>query len=166
MMTTTALHMPVSALQPESECIIRSLGDDDKTAQRLAQMGILPGTHLRIIRIAPLGGTIEVTSSQGQSFALRQQDVAAMTCDPVSMPLASELVIVGQTYRVRILLGGKTFLRRMEKKGLRAGELVQIQKIGVKPIPIYIVDMDKQIELGEGEAKKIIIEVISHGSLS
>ncbi len=163
---TTAQHMPVSALQPQSECIIRSLGHDDKTAQRLAQMGILPGTHLRIIRIAPLGGTIEVTSGQGQSFALRQQDVAAMTCDPVSMPLASELVIVGQTYRVRVLLGGKTFLKRMEQKGLRTGELVRIQKTGVKPIPVRLVDMDKQIELGEGEAKKIIVEVIIHESVS
>lgn len=158
--------MPVSALQPQSECVIRSLGHDDKTAQRLAQMGILPGTHLRIIRVAPLGGTIEVTSGQGQSFALRQQDVAAMTCDPVSMPLASELVIVEQTYRIRVLLGGKTFLKRMEQKGLRTGELVQIQKTGVKPIPVRIVDMDKQIELGEGEAKKIIVEVISHESVS
>ena len=165
-MMTTAQHMPVSALQPESECIIRSLGDDEKTAQRLAQMGILPGTHLRIIRVAPLGGTIEVTSGQGQSFALRQQDVSAMTCDPISMPLASELMIVGQTYRVRVLLGGKTFLKRMEQKGLRAGELVDIQKTGGKPVQVRIVTMDKQVELGEGEARKIIVEVISHESFS
>ncbi|MCK5034310.1 MAG: ferrous iron transport protein A [Candidatus Sabulitectum sp.] len=65
------------------------MGSDDKTAQRLAQMGILPGTHLQIIRIAPLGGTIEVNDGQGQSFALRQQEVAAMTCEPVAMPLIS-----------------------------------------------------------------------------
>ncbi len=163
---TTAQHIPVSALQPQSECIIRSLGHDEKTAQRLAQMGILPGTHLRIIRVAPLGGTIEVTSGQGQSFALRQQDVAAMVCDPISMPLISELVIAGETYRVRVLLGGKTFFKRMEQKGLREGTLVQIQQTGVKPIPVYIVDMDKQIELGKGEAEKIIVEVISHESFS
>ena len=129
-------------------------------------MGILPGTRLRIIRVAPFGGTIEITSGQGQSFALRQQDVAAMACDPVSMPLASELVITGQTYRVRILLGGKTFLKRMEQKGLLVGALVQIQKTGGKPVQVRIVDIDKQIELGEGEAKKIIVEVISHESLS
>ncbi len=159
---TIAQHMPVSALQARSECIIRSLGPDEKTAQRLAQMGILPGTHLRIIRVAPLGGTIEVTGDQGQSFALRQQEVAAMTCDPVAMPLASELVTVGQTYRVRVLLGGKTFRRRMEREGLLEGGLVQVRKRGAKPIPVHLVDMDRQVELGEGEAKKIIIEVINH----
>jgi Fe2+ transport system protein FeoA len=163
---TTAQHMPVSALQAQSECIIRSLGSNDKTAQRLAQMGILPGTHLRIIRVAPLGGTIEVTSDQGQSFAVRQQEVAAMTCDPVAMPLTCELLTVEQTYRIRILLGGKTFQQRMERIGLKAGGLVQIQKIGSKPIPLHLVGIDKNIELGEGEAKKIIVEVLSHESSS
>ncbi len=161
---TTAQHMPVSALQAQSECTILSLGPDEKTAQRLAQMGILPGTHLRIIRVAPFGGTIEVTCDQGQSFALRQEEVAAMTCDPVAMPLASELVTVGQTYRIRVLLGGKNFRQRMEREGFRKGGFIQIRETGVKPIPVHLVDMDRQIELGEGEAKKIIVEVISHES--
>jgi len=156
-----AQHIPVSALQPQSECIIRSLGPDEKTAQRLAQMGILPGTHLRIIRVAPLGGTLEVAADQGQSFALRQQEVAAMTCEPVAMPLASELVAAGQTYRVRVLLGGKTFRQRMERAGLQEGVLVQIPKTGIKPIPLHLVDMDRKVGIGEGEAKKIIVEVIS-----
>ncbi len=158
----TAQHMPVSALQAQSECIIRSLGTDEKTVQRLAQMGILPGTHLRIIRVAPLGGTIEVTGGQGQSFALRQQEVAAMTCDPVAIPLASDLITVGQTYRVRVMVGGKTFRQRMEREGLQEGGLVQIRKAGAKPIPVHLVDRDRQVELGEGEAKKIIVEVIKH----
>ncbi len=156
--------MPVSALQTESECIIRSLGSDEKTAQRLAQMGILPGTHLRIIRVAPLGGTIEVTGDQGQSFALRQQEVAAMTCEPVAMPLVSELVSVGQTYKVRALLGGKTFRQRMEDEGLLEGGQIQVQENSSTRILVDLVGRDSQIELGQGEAKKIIIEVISHES--
>lgn len=159
---TFAQHMPVSALQAQSECIIRSLGPDKKTAQRLAQMGILPGTHLRIIRVAPLGGTIEVTGNQGQSIALRQQEVEAMTCDPIAMPLASDPVTVGQIYRIRALLGGKTFRRRMEGEGLQEGGLLQVRKTGAKPIPVHLVDIDGQVELGEGEAKKIIVEVVNH----
>jgi len=159
---TTAQHMPVSALQAHGECIIRSLGSDEKTVRRLAQMGVLPGTHLKIIRVAPLGGTIEVTSGQGQSFALRQEEVAAMSCDPVAMPLVSELVKVGQIYKIRVLLGGKTFHWRMEREGFRQGGIIRIRETGVKPIPVHLVDMDRQIDLGWGEAKKIIVEVISH----
>ncbi len=159
---TTIQHMPVSALQAQCECIIRSLGSDEKTAQRLAQMGILPGTHLHIIRVAPLGGTIEVTGDQGQSFALRQQEVACMTCEPVAMPLNSELVTVGQTYKIRILMGGKTFRQRMERKGIKTKKRLQIQETGTRPISAYLVDLNRQVELGKGEAQKIIIEVISN----
>lgn len=152
-------RMPVSALQAQCECIIRSLGPDEKTAQRLAQMGILPGSHLRVIRVAPLGGTIEVMVGQGQSFALRQEDVAAMTCEPVAMPLVSELIIAGQNYRIRTLLGGKTFRRRMEMQGVQEGALVQVNKTGEKPLPVHLVDSHEDVELGEGEAKKLIVEV-------
>jgi len=159
---TTAKHMPVSALQPNSECIIRSLGPDEKIAQRLAQMGVLPGTQLQIIRVAPLGSTIEVADAQGQSFALRQKELEAMTCDPVAMPLVSELLMLGQTYRIRSLLGGKTFRLRMEREGLTKGEHIQIRKTGTKPIRVYLVGQDKQVKLGSGEAKKIVVEVISH----
>ena len=152
-------QMPVSALQAQCECIIRSLGPDKKTAQRLAQMGILPGSHLRVIRVAPLGGTIEVMVGQGQSFALRQEEVAAMICEPVAMPLVSELIITSQNYRIRTLLGGKTFRRRMEKQGVQEGVLVQVNKTGKKPLPVHLVDSDEDVELGEGEAKKLIVEV-------
>ncbi|MBE0575548.1 MAG: FeoA domain-containing protein [Desulfuromonadales bacterium] len=156
-------QIPVSALQAQCECIIRSLGSDEKTAHRLAQMGILPGNHLRIIRIAPLGGTIEVVVGQGQNFALRQEEVAAMLCDVVAMPLVSELVIAGQNYRIRTLLGGKTFRRRMEKQGLQEGDLVQVNNTGEKPFPVHLVESGEDVELGEGEAKKIIVEVTAGG---
>ncbi|MCD6526809.1 MAG: FeoA domain-containing protein [Desulfuromonas sp.] len=156
--------MPVSSLLAESECIIRSLGSDDKTAQRLAQMGILPGTHLRIIRVAPLGGTIEVDDGQGQSFALRQEEVAAMTCEPVVIPLVSKLVTEGQIYMIRDLRGGKNFQQRMADVGLHKGELIQIREAGVKPMQLLLVDTNKQVSLGEGEARKIIVEVIRHDS--
>lgn len=152
-------QMPVSALQAQCECIIRSLGSNEKTAQRLAQMGILPGSHLKVIRVAPLGSTIEVMVGQGQSFALRQEEVSAMACDPVAMPLVSELIIPGQNYRVRMLLGGKAFRRRMEREGVQEGILIQVNKIVKKPLSVHLVDSGEDIELGEGEAKKLIIEV-------
>ena len=152
-------QIPVSALQAQCECIIRSLGSDEKTAHRLAGMGILPGNHLRVIRVAPLGGTIEVIVGQGQSFALRQEEVAAMLCDPVAMPLISELIIAGRNYRIRTLLGGKTFRRRMEKQGIFEGVLVQVTKAGEKPLQVHLVENGAEAELGEGEAKKLIVEV-------
>lgn len=87
-----------------------------------------------------------------------------MTCEPVAMPLISELVAKGQTYMIRDLRGGKTFQQRMAAAGLQEGGLIQIREAGVKPIQIHLVDTDRQVSLGEGEAKKIIVEVINHES--
>ena len=157
---TTGQHIPVSALQPGSECIIHSLGSDEKTARRLAQMGILPGTHLHIIRVAPLGGTIEAAADQGQNIALRREEVTAMVCKPVAMPLDSGLVTIGRPYKVRMLLGGKTFRRRIQEKGIEENTRILIQDAQARPFPIHLVDRNTEINLGRGEAEKIIVEVI------
>ena len=157
---TTGQHIPISALQPGSECIIRSLGSDEKTASRLAQMGILPGTHLHIIRVAPLGGTIEAAADQGQNVALRREEVTAMECEPVAMPLASGLVAFGRPYKVRALLGGRTFRRRIQEKGIEEGARILMQNAKARPVQIRLVDRKTKINLGRGEAEKIIVEVI------
>ena len=79
-------------LQAGSECIIRSLGPDKKVAQRLAQMGVLPGSRLRAIRLAPFGETLEVSIDQGQYFALRNEEINVLDCEMVAMPLSDKTV--------------------------------------------------------------------------
>ena len=86
-----------------------------------------------------------------------------MLCDLVAMPLISELIIAGQNYRIRTILGGKTFRRRMEKQGLQEGVLIQANKTGEKPLPVHLVESGGDVELGEGEAKKLIVEVTAGG---
>ncbi|MCK4842088.1 MAG: ferrous iron transport protein A [Methylococcales bacterium] len=64
------------SLQASSECIIRSLSQDKEVARRLAQMGILPGSRLRVIRLCPLWGNLGGLSiDQGQYFSLRDEEV-------------------------------------------------------------------------------------------
>jgi len=60
------------------------------------------------------------------------------------------------------LMGGKTFCQRMERSGMEEKERLQIQRTSTKLISVYLVDLNRQVELGGGEAKKIIIEVISN----
>jgi Fe2+ transport system protein FeoA len=47
----------------------------------------------------------------------------------------------------------------MEKEGVQEGVLVQVNKTGEKPLPVHLVDSGEDVELGEGEAKKLIVEV-------
>ena len=147
-------------LQPGYECIIRSLGQDKKIARRLAQMGILPGSRLKVIRLAPFGKTIEVSIDQGQYFALRDDEVNVLDCEMVAMPLSDKTVKIDQYYRIRSLFGGKTFQQKMEHQGIIPGIAIKIQEHKKSPILIELIQKNKILALGLGEAEKIIIEVI------
>ena len=147
-------------LQPGSECIIRSLGPDKKVAQRLAQMGVLPGSSLRVIRLAPFGETLEVSIDQGQYFALRDEEIKALDCEMVAMPLSAKTVKIDQDYRIRALSSGKTFQQRMEHQGVIPGVVIQIHDHPVHHFQIELLQEGKIVVLGQGEAEKIIIEVI------
>jgi len=147
-------------IQAGSECIIRSLGPDKKVAQRLAQMGVLPGSRLRVIRLAPFGETVEVSIDQGQYFALRDEEINALDCEIVAMPLSDRTVKIAQDYRIRSLSGGKTFQQKMEHQGVIPGIVIQIRKLNKPPILIELFQEKKVVALGSGEVEKIIIEVI------
>ncbi|MBE9573870.1 MAG: ferrous iron transport protein A [Proteobacteria bacterium] len=105
--------------KPGVECIIHSLGSDEKVAQRLAQMGVLPGLTLQIIRIASFGTTVEVSIDGSQSFAIRKDELTASNCQVVAMPLTCSDVQLHMTYRIRTLSGGRKFQQRMEAQGIQ-----------------------------------------------
>ena len=147
-------------LQPGSECIIRSLGPDKKVAQRLAQMGVLPGSRLRVIRLAPFGETLQVSIDQGQYFALRDEEINVLACEMVAMPLSDKTIKTEQYYRIRSFFGGKTFQQKMERQGIIPGIVIQIRNLNKPPILIELFQEKKVVALGSGEAEKIIIEVM------
>ncbi len=145
---------------PGVECIIQSLGADEKTAQRLAQMGVLPGVTLQILRIAPFGATVEVSVGGGQSFALRKDELTALNCRIVAMPLTCPDLHPEIAYRIRSLSGGKKFQQRMETQGIHPGLFIKITNTTMPGIVLQLIDQKKTVTLGRGEAEKIIIEVI------
>jgi ferrous iron transport protein A len=147
-------------LLPGSECIIRSLGPDKKVAQRLAEMGVLPGSSLRIIRLAPFGETLEVSIDQGQYLALRGEEINSLDCEMVAMPLSAKTVKTDQDYRIRSLSSGKTFQQRMENQGFIPGAVIQIHDHPEHHFLIELLQEEKIVVLGLGEAEKIIIEVM------
>jgi len=146
--------------KPGVECIVHSLGSDEKVAQRLAQMGVLPGVTLQIIRIAPFGTTVEVSIDGSQSFAIRKDELTALNCQVVAMPLTSSDVQLHIAYRIRTLSGGRRFQQRMEAQGIHRGLFIRINNRTSPRIELHLIDQKKIVKLGRGEAEKIIIEVV------
>ncbi|HHH38971.1 MAG TPA: hypothetical protein ENK50_05285 [Sedimenticola sp.] len=144
---------------PGSECILRSLGTDRRTAHRLAQMGVLPGCRLRIVRASPFGETLEVAVDQSEQFALRRSDLARLDCQPVALPLTAPSLQPGHDYRIHGLLGGRRFLERCAAQGLAAGTRVRIERASPHRLRLTIPGRTQPLELGRGEAERIVVEL-------
>ncbi len=69
-MTTT-----LAALKPGQSGIVEGYAEFNEGAQRLMQMGIIEGTPVEIIRLAPAGDPVEIRL-MGYSLSLRNDEAA------------------------------------------------------------------------------------------
>jgi len=60
---------------------IQSIGVDADKAAKLMEMGMLPGTQVRVARVAPLGDPIDITV-RGYHLSLRKTDAKKITIVP------------------------------------------------------------------------------------
>ncbi|WP_456408739.1 FeoA domain-containing protein [Caldithrix abyssi] len=143
-------------LVPNAEYVIKSLDDQSLISQRMIQMGVLPGSNIRIIRVGPLGKTVEVLVDQGESIALRTDELKALNCKIVALPL-SAVKDSKQHYRIRNFLGGRGFLEKMRMRHLAISDIISIsENDGFK-----LIKKDGQtVRIGRGEADKIIVEPV------
>ena len=70
----------LDALQPGEETKIVELRAAEETAHRLMEMGLLPGTPLRVVRFAPLGDPVEI-SVRGYHLSLRRTEAAEIVVE-------------------------------------------------------------------------------------
>lgn len=63
--------------------VIRRLGLPRGTARRLLEMGLLPGTSVRVVRRAPLGDPIELRL-RNYSLSIRREEAALIEVEPVA----------------------------------------------------------------------------------
>ncbi len=62
---------------------VSGFSEEGKLTSRLVEMGILPGVILRLIKIAPLKGPIEV-KVRGYYVSIRQDDAQCIIVEKVS----------------------------------------------------------------------------------
>ncbi|MFT5583596.1 MAG: ferrous iron transport protein A [Cognaticolwellia sp.] len=69
----TALRTPVT---------ISSVGGERSFRRRLLELGLLPGTVVEIIRVAPLGDPMEI-SLRGSRLSIRREEAAQVRIKPL-----------------------------------------------------------------------------------
>jgi Fe2+ transport system protein FeoA len=146
---------------PGTRCLIQRLGNNPQTSQRLSEMGILPGNHLEVARTSPLGTTLEVRLDQGETLALRREELEQLGCRFTALLLPLAAGRFPSSLRIRALLGGRSFRRRMEAQRLLPGHGLELLEQAPRRIRVRPEGSAEPVELGAGEAVKIIVEPLS-----
>lgn len=68
---------PLAALRAGERGCVQVSAADHPAAQRLLAMGLLPGTEVKVVQVAPLGDPMEI-AFRGMSLSLRKSDAAAV----------------------------------------------------------------------------------------
>ena len=67
----------LAALRAGERCVVQPGVYEHPAVQRLLAMGLLPGTEVAVIQVAPLGDPVEIEFG-GLRLSLRKRDAAAV----------------------------------------------------------------------------------------
>jgi ferrous iron transport protein A len=65
--------MTLKAVKPGTRVMVQKLTGCGKVKRRLMDMGIIPGTEMKVQKIAPLGDPVEI-KFKGYNLSLRQEE--------------------------------------------------------------------------------------------
>lgn len=65
----------LNSLQPGDEAIVQALNGEPEANGRLMEMGLLPGTPVKVVRFAPMGDPMEILL-RGYHLSLRRDEAA------------------------------------------------------------------------------------------
>jgi Fe2+ transport system protein FeoA len=83
-MTTEAKLAPLiglDTLAPGSQGTVKVVAAENGARRRLLEMGFVPGTPLRVVRLAPLGDPMQV-ELHGYHISLRRSEARAILVEP------------------------------------------------------------------------------------
>lgn len=65
--------MTLRDLKPGESGTVASIGEKSPTRRRIMDMGVTPGTSIKVIKVAPLGDPIEI-NIRGYELSLRKDE--------------------------------------------------------------------------------------------
>ncbi len=68
-------------MAPGSRCLVEAVRGDDGVSQRLMEMGLIEGSEIRVVRLAPLGDPMELLL-HGYHLSLRKTEAARVEVTP------------------------------------------------------------------------------------
>jgi len=75
--------MKLSELAPGAAAVLRTMPPAGAAFVRLREMGLLPGTRVKLVRRAPLGDPIEI-EVRGYHLSLRRDEAEHVVVEPAT----------------------------------------------------------------------------------
>ncbi len=82
---TTLAELPIGA-----EAVVADVVCPRPVARRLMEMGVLPGTRVSVVRVAPLGDPIEI-EVRSYSLSIRRREAAGIVLRDVRQPAVAAI---------------------------------------------------------------------------
>ncbi len=73
--------IPLDRLEPGRSATLVQLGGERGFRRRLMELGLLPGTSLRVVRSVDVGAILEI-EARGAHLSLRQREAAELLVAP------------------------------------------------------------------------------------
>lgn len=67
--------MSIAELRPGGAAVVQAVGGDRAFRRRLMEMGLVPGTRIRLVKVAPLGDPMEIELRHGR-LSIRRHEAA------------------------------------------------------------------------------------------
>ena len=73
-------QIPLHKLKAGQKAVVVRVGGKGPARRRMMDMGLVPGSEVEVVRVAPLGDPIEFTV-KGYSLSLRKSEAEAITVE-------------------------------------------------------------------------------------
>ena len=92
--------MRLAELAVGTEASVTAVSGTGSFRRRLLELGILPGTHVEVIGVAPLGDPLELLV-RGSSLSIRRAEAASVEVTPIETTSAAKAPLFGEEARLR-----------------------------------------------------------------
>lgn len=70
----------LDALHPGDQATVRRVEGEPETVERLMELGLVPGTPLKVLKFAPLGDPIEIVA-RGYHLTIRKHEAGGIVVE-------------------------------------------------------------------------------------
>ncbi len=75
--------MTIKNLKPGQKALVLSIGEKGYMRRRIMDMGVTPGTSIKVVKVAPLGDPIEI-NIRGYELSLRKDEADQIQVELIS----------------------------------------------------------------------------------